>query len=49
MTIGTPITTPDNTHGKVERTSTETGTLLVRITDEVGHQGWFVADECRVG
>jgi hypothetical protein len=49
MTLGTIILTPDNTHGKIERTSTETGCLLVRITDETGHQGWFVASECRVG
>lgn len=49
MTIGTIILTPDNTHGKIERASTETGTLLVRITDQFGHQGWFVANECRVG
>ena len=49
MTIGTIILTPDNTHGKIERTSTRTGCLLVRITDEHSHQGWFVASECRVG
>lgn len=49
MTIGTIILTPDNTRGPIERTSTETGCLLVRITDETGHQGWFVASACRVG
>ncbi|MGN6772636.1 MAG: hypothetical protein ACTHJQ_22720 [Rhizobiaceae bacterium] len=48
MTIGTPITTPDNTKGKVERVSTRTGCRTLRITDEAGHQGWFVASECRV-
>lgn len=49
MTIGTPITTPDNTKGKVERISTRTGCELIRITNENAHQGWFVASECRVG
>ena len=42
MTIGTIITTPDGQSGPVERTSTETGCLLLRITAN-GHQGWFVA------
>ncbi|MGN6768494.1 MAG: hypothetical protein ACTHJQ_01405 [Rhizobiaceae bacterium] len=49
MTIGTPITTPDNTKGNVERVSRRTGCLLCRVTDASGHQGWFVASECRVG
>lgn len=48
MTIGAIILTPDNTRGPIERTSTRTGCLLVRITAD-GHQGWFVASECRVG
>jgi hypothetical protein len=49
MEIGTVITTADNTHGPVESLSTRTGCLLCRITDASGHQGWFVASECRVG
>lgn len=41
MTIGTIILTPDNTRGKIERTSTRTGCLLVRADDR-----WFIAAEC---
>lgn len=41
MTIGTIILTPDNTRGPIERTSTETGCLLVRVDDR-----WFIAKEC---
>lgn len=41
MTIGTIILTPDNTRGPIERTSTETGCLLVRQFDR-----WFIAKEC---